>query len=59
VQELGWSLDMFDGPRFEVFYHFGGGTWQVVQWEVGATDAWWLGHDCPNYGQFYGMEYCE
>ena len=60
VQELGWSLDMFDGPRFEVFYHFDGrDSWQVVRWEVGSTDAWWLGYDCPTYGQFYGTQYCE
>lgn len=58
VQDLGWSVDMFDGPRFEVFYHFSDDHWQVVRWEIGATDAWWYGYDCANYGQFYDTPSC-
>jgi len=59
VQEMGWSLDLFDGPRFEVFYHHQNGAWGVVRWEVGATDAWWFGYDCVNYGQFYEQQACR
>ena len=58
VVDWGWSLDLFDGPRFEVFYHFTD-EWTVERWEVGATDAWWFGYDCANYGQFYEMRACE
>ncbi|MEM9318434.1 MAG: hypothetical protein AAGA70_05455 [Pseudomonadota bacterium] len=58
VVEEGWSLDMIDGPRFEVFYHFTGGVWEIVTWEMGSTDAWWFGYDCANYGQFYEVQAC-
>ena len=58
IIDEGLSLDMFDGPRFEVFYHRQNGEWAVVTWEIGATDAWWFGYDCANYGVFYPPEAC-
>ncbi|MEM1273401.1 MAG: hypothetical protein AAGF88_06260 [Pseudomonadota bacterium] len=53
VTHEGWSIDMIDGPRFEVFFHRRAGIWQVVRWDMGATDAWWYGYDCANYAAFY------
>lgn len=58
VVDGGLSLDMFDGPRFEVFYMRENGEWVVITWEIGATDAWWFGFNCSNYRQFYPPEAC-
>ncbi|MEM1342693.1 MAG: hypothetical protein AAGF68_10240 [Pseudomonadota bacterium] len=54
----GVSLDLFDGPRLEVFFHEQDGAWRVVEYVIGATDAWWYGYDCDNYGVFF-PRFCE
>lgn len=55
----GVSLDLFDGPRLEVFYHRMQGDWRVVNYPIGATDAWWYGYDCANYGVFFPDYGCD
>ncbi|MEM9757383.1 MAG: hypothetical protein AAF914_15380 [Pseudomonadota bacterium] len=58
LQDEGLSLDHVDGPRFAVFFVRRGSGWEIVTYDIGATDAWWLGYDCSNYGVFYPPGTC-
>lgn len=52
----GVSADLIDGsrgagPRIEAFLVRRGGQWQIVDFAVGATDAWFAGEPwCRTYG---------
>ncbi len=48
----------FDGPRFEVFFIRRDGQWQVVQYALGATDAWWFGNRCDVFGSLLRQYGC-
>ncbi|MBO6603214.1 MULTISPECIES: hypothetical protein [Paracoccaceae] len=52
VQRDGVSPEGIDGPRVEAFFRKTSEGWEVVTYEIGTTDTWFLAYDCANYGAF-------
>lgn len=39
-----------DGPRFEAFFIRRNGHWQITEYGLGSSDAWWFGYRCDVFG---------
>ncbi|OAN82488.1 hypothetical protein A8B78_08550 [Jannaschia sp. EhC01] len=54
------NVDPFeiDGPRFEAFFVRHNGHWQVVQYALGSSDAWWYGNRCDVFGTLLREQGC-
>lgn len=50
--------DLIDGPVVQAYLYRPGTYWQIVEYSIGATDAWWWGWDCRNYAQFFPEPVC-
>ncbi|WP_370251402.1 hypothetical protein [Nioella sp.] len=54
----GTPPDLIDGPTVQAYLYRPGTYWQIVEYSIGATDAWWWGWDCRNYGAFFEEPLC-
>lgn len=54
----GTPRDLIDGPTVQAYLYRPGTYWQIVEYSIGATDAWWWGWDCRNYGDFFPEPLC-
>jgi hypothetical protein len=54
----GIPRDLIDGPTVQAYLYRPGTYWQIVEYSIGATDAWWWGWDCRNYGDFFPEPLC-
>jgi hypothetical protein len=54
----GSPRDLIDGPTVQAYLYRPGTYWQIVEYSIGATDAWWWGWDCRDYGDFCPEPLC-